>query len=135
MLETDIAYAAGLVDGEGTIGVYMRGKGSVRFKVAVYNTEYPMMEWLQLRFGGKIHRVGKIRAGRKQEYAWYKSDNEFQEFLSLVLPYLVTKRLRAELALKAWHGRGEVSREVRRQGVPVELINRRLGLVAAVKGA
>ncbi|MGH8618677.1 MAG: LAGLIDADG family homing endonuclease, partial [Burkholderiales bacterium] len=53
---TDAAYLAGLIDGEGTIGLTRRHRNDQRqVVVSISNTERPLLEWVLLTVGaGKI---------------------------------------------------------------------------------
>jgi hypothetical protein len=106
------AYIAGIVDGEGHIGVqYKRPKKhywSPHYQplVIVTNTWLPLLEWCQTRTGiGTISPRAKV-LGRKNAYAWYLRSDEQVTFLHVVLPYLIVKAEQARTLLEFHNIRG-----------------------------
>lgn len=98
--ETDLAYLAGLIDGEGTISCSINlTKKNVRAlqkQLSIFNTNITLIEWIESRFGGKIH--SRKRSDKwKTEHQIKWSANDASKLLSLVLPYLVIKKEQAEL--------------------------------------
>lgn len=103
----DLGYAAGFIDGDGCISIYLRTKSSSL--VPLFNVqlmangvdERPLVR-LQSLFGGVIHlkaRNGPL--GRRPIYCWVIQGKEAVESISILLPFLVLKREQAELAIKA----------------------------------
>lgn len=108
--KTVLAYLAGFFDGEGTVFVYMKppragiqGK-SVRFGVqaSAVNTCKQSIDYFQKFFKGgcKIRSADKRRNFNKPLYGWHIGGKKAQQFLELVLPYLIVKKRQAELAIK-----------------------------------
>ena len=91
MTETDLAYLAGLIDGEGTISASISlntsGYVAVNKFLSIFNTNYKLMLWIQSRFGGKIY-------SRDRADLW-KTEHQ----IKWVLPYLVIKSEQAELLI------------------------------------
>lgn len=109
MDKTDLAYVAGIIDGEGCISFSGRkaiGEGKnysiYRVNVTVGNTSYWLLEYLQSNFGGSISSHYKIPTGKNHKPAgqWALRNRSACKFLELILPYLHMKKLQAELALK-----------------------------------
>jgi hypothetical protein len=105
--EIEVAYAAGIFDGEGCIHIApyrKRGRPYHRLMVAVTNTDFPLLDWLHARWGGHLgkplltnrHRPCKI---------WALSEGYAYPFLNAVYPYLIVKRRQAELALQFMNAR------------------------------
>lgn len=105
----ELAYFAGILDGEGTICIYPRahGRRGHDVYVAVYNTSYDLLQWIHIRFGGNIHldernsRLGKgTRFGTLPigKVIW-NSRPRIAELLHILLPYLVVKKGLAEIAI------------------------------------
>ena len=97
--ETDIAYIAGIFDGEGTVDYKQRwekkAKGR-RYKVwriaaAIEMTDQHVLGWLHevLGFGTLIER--KKRPGRKRIWRWRCSFREALVFAKLLWPHAQTK--------------------------------------------
>lgn len=107
--ETDIAYLAGIIDGEGSIYI---GNFSCNPKtktpyyqtnIQVTNTDKPLIDWLQCTFGGLISkRTRKQHAenSRKQAYVWTASGERLTHLCELLLPFLICKRKQAEIMLE-----------------------------------
>jgi hypothetical protein len=103
--ETELAYLAGLLDGEGTISVYCsdcKVKGftysRIRMMVKVYNSDLVMLNWIKNKFGGLIYEVGKDRPTNwKRGFAWQIGHKQAAQILRLCLPFLITKRRQAEI--------------------------------------
>ena len=105
--ETETAYLAGILDGEGTIQVAMhrekkRGRPTYfRAEVYVTNTNMRLLEWIRQRFGGTIGRARR-KDGKnwKPVYRLHFPSGSIELLLQLVLPYLVVKQRLAELAIE-----------------------------------
>ncbi len=117
--EADLAYTAGIIDGEGNIGIYPNtshltkaGKTVHRMRVRVTNTDEWLIHWLKENYGGSIGVVDRgTLYGRNWKPAWWwtLSCNPALRFLKLILPYLRLKKPQAELAVRfqeGKHGRG-----------------------------
>jgi intein-encoded DNA endonuclease-like protein len=112
--EVDLAYLAGLIDGEGSIyaglGKHKHASGYKYYfdtHVAISNNSLNLMRWLTEKVGGNFSLVHKIGEGevvvRKHEgYRWYVSKiMDVKEILEQLLPYLVIKQEEAKKALDA----------------------------------
>jgi hypothetical protein len=98
----DLAYAAGLFDGEGSISIhpYMsRGHGYFKLVVTVANTNAAIVEWLSTMFHGVTSVQKRKDETHKIVYRWSMADRAAGRFLRLIYPYLKIKRLRAELGI------------------------------------
>ena len=105
MRKTDLAYAAGIMDGEGSIGIYCNSSNpkspSHRMRVRVTNTDRWLVNWLKASFGGTVG-INKVRPGHnwKQMWYWTVSCHKAVGVLKDLLPYLHMKRPQAELAIE-----------------------------------
>lgn len=105
---TDLAYAAGIIDGEGYIGIVLREAGkdkrpgrenstaSFRTVVNVGMADIQVVNWMKETFGGKVYSYDY---GKKGVHHWKLTGNEAAEFCSLIAPYLKLKRNQAELLM------------------------------------
>jgi len=92
--QTDRAYIAGIIDGEGSI---MLAKGKW-WHVKVGMTDRPVIEWLASH--GGTFQVQPRRPPRKEAYTWTVARNrDVQTLLLGVLPYLHVKQALAERVL------------------------------------
>lgn len=107
---TLLAYTAGIIDGEGSIGLHRKfqrtsptsQKKSIQMVVAVGNTNEWLINLLYMQFGGSL-RLRKPRAdmpNQKKLWEWSITNNKASNFLALILPYLTIKRPQAELAIQ-----------------------------------
>ena len=97
----DWAYAAGFVEGDGSLGLYRRSVTrrekdtwlGLSSWVSVHNTELVILEWFKSKFGGCIAHY-KCRAnntrfkGRKPVWAWALPPSCHGAFCEAILPYL-----------------------------------------------
>jgi hypothetical protein len=99
---TDLAYLAGIIDGEGCIDVYCNRKDKVqRGRLTIVNTNPRLHEWLNDRFpGGYTHHRARAKANWKRSYATQWRDRTLVKILQAVSPYLVLKREQADLCVK-----------------------------------
>lgn len=93
----DLAYVAGIVDGEGWIGI-SKNNTSFTTRVSVVNTNLDLLNWLVDHFGGSIYHYPK-RPRCKQYARWYVSSIQAVEFLSDILSYLKVKKTQAKIAI------------------------------------
>jgi|WetSurMetagenome_2_1015567.scaffolds.fasta_scaffold18767_3 hypothetical protein len=93
MDECEIAYTAGLFDGEGSISLVRQR--IARFhspQVSVANTDREVLEWLQKRWGGSIVTKQPRKVAHSVSYDWRLTDRRALSFLQLIRPYLVIER-------------------------------------------
>lgn len=104
MKKTDLAYVAGIIDGEGWISIKNRqiknGNRNYALKVGLGNTNEWLVNWLKFSFGGSVCIKKKWLTNQKQQWVWDLSTKQASEFLKMILPYLKLKKPQAELAIK-----------------------------------
>ncbi len=105
--ETDLAYFAGILDGEGCFCLHSH-KATRRFRGHIYscqvhvgNTDPRLLQWIEARFGGYVHFEPRAahQSHQKPMWRWYARADDMDRWLTAVLPFLVIKRDRAELLL------------------------------------
>jgi len=103
MKKTDLAYTAGIIDGEGWISIKNRqiknGNRNYCVKVGVGSTTEWLIKWLQFNYGGSVCIINP-GGNRKLKWVWDLSTKQAVIFLEAILPYLRIKRPQAELAIK-----------------------------------
>lgn len=104
--ETELAYFAGIIDGEGSILIararyrYKNGGGPCyRVVFSLSNTNKELMDWICLKFGGKAY-ISKRIPGNKQSYTWMVSNKRAATIIEMVRPYLIAKQKQANLLLE-----------------------------------
>ena len=114
----DWAYAAAMMDGEGSFSI-SHGTGKSKagkpyplfdMKVMISNTSVPLMDWLVKKFGGTYfitvkHISKKARANGQTQlkpcYRWIANKYALQEwFIEGIYPYLIIKKRQADVALE-----------------------------------
>jgi|SRR3990172_5298428 len=93
------AYMAGLIDGEGSIMIYRRGKGAA-MRVTVANTSRVLLDWCSETCGvGNIVTTKPKREQHKPGGMWLVNSQAAASLLQQIRPYLVIKAKQADLAL------------------------------------
>ena len=95
------AYAAGLLDGEGSVCLVKHSRSEhVQFwaTVQIYNTYRPVLDEMRSLFGGCIGS-NQRRKEWKVCYVWILRGGRALSFLRAVYPFMRIKRRRAELLL------------------------------------
>ncbi len=109
--KTLLAYVAGIVDGEGCVGLYHNGQKQYSrvVRVVVANTNEWLIRFLQMQFKGSIYvRKRTFKHPNWNDYwVWEIRSRQASAFLKLILPYLQLKRPQAELAI-AYQNRHKV---------------------------
>src|SRR5215469_13265102 len=102
----DIAYAAGLFDGEGSITIGRRKTKGARkptyfVEILMGNTSLSVLEWMKQKFGGRITHNGGNRhnENHRQAWRWMASTRQAGRVLRLLLPFLKIKEKQAKLAI------------------------------------
>lgn len=103
MKRTDLAYTAGIMDGEGSIGITRNKSKSCKrgyaleLLVQVTSSDEWLCQWLKFGFGGGLGH--SINSAGNPMWHWSLGARKAAEFLRLILPYLNLKRPQAELAI------------------------------------
>jgi hypothetical protein len=140
---TDLAYLAGIVDGEGSIsmGSYaVTSIGTPQFTtyLSVTNTNKDMIDWLVNKFGTKSYaRTAKQLAknSRRPVWLWQITGDRLLHICEEILPYIVAKRRQVEIMIemrKTFTGR---SYKVGQRGPKIsdKLLEKRRNLVAELR--
>jgi hypothetical protein len=102
MEESTIAYAAGLVDGEGSI-LLSRNHKQDRFRcpcVSITSTTPELLMFMKENFGGVLcTRKRQVRRHHKKAQVWHLQYDAALRFLVLILPFLrePSKKTRATM--------------------------------------
>jgi hypothetical protein len=104
LLDTDLAYAAALVDGEGSVGI-----GGI----AVTSTCQEVIEWMHGKFGGTVREINqKSPLSKKRAWGWYLHRiRDLRVFLLLIIPWMIIKREKANAVLVYTERRITIQRE------------------------
>jgi len=109
MSEVEAAYLAGLMDGEGHIGIrwvvvrtrrQQRGSVTAALIVSVTNTNRDVLQWI-VETTGCGHVRGPYRQGqRRLKWYWFLSGYQGSVVLDRIRPYLIIKAHEADLFLE-----------------------------------
>jgi len=106
IVETDLAYAAGLMDGEGSICIREHtyktpGHNIPSFSlyVEIRMTNKEGVEYIKSVFGGSLKSKGLTKTG-KVIYDWKIYSNKAAKFLEIISPYLKCKHRQAKVAIR-----------------------------------
>lgn len=101
--KTELAYAAGFFDGEGSIGIAFtkntNGKRYHRLMISIVQTDPRPLLWIKARFGGYMGTGKMHNLGRKLAYTWQSNSQVAEDFLRTIRPYLIVKAEQADIAL------------------------------------
>lgn len=101
--ELCLAYLAGILDGEGTMGVYKISKHLYDFRFAVVNTNIELLEWIKVNFGGSITVHYKGDDIRKRSWKWKLSDKtDIYKLCKVILTFLIVKKDICKLVIEAY---------------------------------
>lgn len=95
------SYAAGLIDGEGYIGVQASGGSfQVRLKIAMTDKGLSALQRMERVYGGKIYFESKENdPARRDVYVWALTGVAASEMIRKVRPFLMVKDTAADIAL------------------------------------
>lgn len=96
--QIDLAYTAGIVDGEGCITIQKGEMSTIICKVT--NTNQSLVEWLKNEYGGSVQKGFSKNKNAKPAYGWYIKSKKAAVFLYLLVPYLRMKKEQAEICLE-----------------------------------
>jgi hypothetical protein len=99
------AYAAGLFDAEGHIGIAVvkaswGDKWYHRLQIALTNTDRRAPDWLKEHFGGNVGSFQNPSGRARRSYRWQMASKPALEFLRLIQPYSVGKAEEIDIALE-----------------------------------
>ena len=105
--DTDWAYAAGFVDGEGCIAIARsfkprRGRFYYSVHIVVSNRDRGVLDWMQINWGGWIVSASSPLRGLKARQAWNwrtQTGQSARPFLTGIRPYLRLKIPQCDNAL------------------------------------
>lgn len=100
--KTDLAYLAGIIDGEGHIGAQALHSGRlVRLVMMIEMTHKSTIEFIHKLVGyGSLHVISDDRPNRRTRYRVVWASEQAAKLLKKVRPYLRTKCGQADLFLQ-----------------------------------
>ncbi len=104
----DIAYMAGIVDGEGsiTIGNYSSNKktGILHYQtiLGITNTSKDLLDWIHKTFGGNVWKYSAKQTpknSRQECYRWVATGDLLTHICELIHPFVICKKKQVEIML------------------------------------
>lgn len=104
-----IAYLAGIIDGEGSIYIGnfscnpKTGTPYYQTNIEVTNTDEKLIQWLVDNFGGRTNKYTHKQTpknSRRPVYRWIISGESLTHLCPILLPYLVIKTKQCEIMIK-----------------------------------
>lgn len=130
-----LAYLAGIIDGEGTIFIQKHIKNGYtsywpRFQIS--NTNRELMEWIKNTFGGLAYDKPRIKHNPKwrMQIQWYTTVSLMDKLLPLIIPYLIIKKPHAIIMIEF---RNTFAKKFGSAGVNPEVLNFRIECMQKIK--
>jgi len=106
MQERNLAYLAGLLDGEGSVLLTRNSKKAMwRWpQLSIASTTFELLDWCKINFGGSICSHKTYKSHHKPHWSWRLQGNNALKVLSLILPYMKepSKVLRARMLVEEY---------------------------------
>jgi len=99
MTKVDLAYFAGIFDGEGCI-IIRKTKGYHNVMVTVTNTNEWLCRQFQFSFEGGVRLRSNQTQNKQAVWVWQAYSTNAKNLLVALLPYLKLKKPQAEIAIK-----------------------------------
>ena len=111
MTEVELAWTAGLFEGEGSVRISkpaQRNWGSL--VVSTVNTDIQIIEWFQVRWPGCMKVVTGMRPEQKTAWFWVLAAKKAAAFLEQIVPYIVRDAMREKIRIGLDFQAGKSSR-------------------------
>jgi hypothetical protein len=102
----ELAYMAGILDGEGWIGLCKINPNAKRknpyyyIRIEVSNTHEALLYWLQETTGvGFVKSREQHGLGKRQMFVWTIASKQAYQFLTDIIPYMIVKQKLAEICI------------------------------------
>jgi hypothetical protein len=99
MTEAELGWTAGIIDGEGCIGLYHYGQPTEALSVAVGTCSKATAEKLQELWGGGLNIPRARTKGNRLQYRWAVRTKMAVQMLEEIEPHLVEKKDQAFVGL------------------------------------
>lgn len=100
-----LAYFAGILDAEGSIGIERlkptkgRKKDYYVCRLTVINTSFVLVRWIKENFGGQFD-LRKAIPGKKNIYRWHVFGKDLEKIIESVMPFLIIKKIQASIIIQ-----------------------------------
>lgn len=97
--QTEIAYLAGIIDGEGCFCLHDQGSHKFSCQLQIGNTDLRLLQWIRTTFGGSVNYERRHNPKHKVVWRWLAHQAEIDHILPAIMPFLIVKKNQAELML------------------------------------
>lgn len=97
--EQELAYFAGIIDGEGCISFRIEWSGKYLLRIHFSHTSKELIDWMIKRFPSR-YWLKKTPSNWRQRYDWLLNTSVQDAILPRILPYMVVKKAHIELAIE-----------------------------------
>ena len=132
--DSQLAYLAGIIDGEGTfyIGKDNRNEKSFNSRLYVVNTDERLINWLHNNFGGLIYSRSSAKNPHwKKKFEWITHKSQILPICEAIYPYLVCKKEQADIMIKFRNTFQE--KRCKNNPVPMDIHVNRLALLSDIR--
>lgn len=124
-----LSYLAGIVDGEGTIGIHKSRDAdrlieSYSLNIAIVNTDYRLVNWLEENFEGSVRTTKPQQENWKDKFEWRMGGYSAYKLLRKVRPFLIIKAEQAEVGINFWERCSKINNRAKKLGRPLWMIQR-----------
>jgi len=98
--DLDLSYMAGILDGEGCIRVRLRKGNKLDVTTTVQMTTIEPLELFKFYFKGGLQKKKNKTKGGLSVFRYFASHRRAEYLIRELLPYLMIKKARADLALR-----------------------------------
>jgi len=132
--KTQLAYFAGIIDGEGCICIYARTHKNKTIdyfpRLQMMNTSKELLEWVTSNIGGMVVTRLSKNPKWKTRYEWYTQRHLMDKIAPAILPYIVIKKRQIEILIEF---RNTFNIHYGSKGVPEEVYKTRHNLITQLK--
>lgn len=128
----DISYAAGLIDGEGYIGIVEAGGSmQLRLKVVMTDKGLPSLVAMHRAFGGRLDEDRPVGERTRASHVWRLNGRKAADLIERLQPKLLTKAESARIALQFQQMIDAAPKRTNRQAVWDEEMHRQARIFRA----
>ncbi len=102
-------YYAGLFDGEGSVSIYLSGRGKNKrgyptLQVKLTNSFHPALMYPLNKFGGSIenNKASAKNVGWVDTFSWKVYSDRAYEFLEWTYPFTIVKKDQIDVVIEFW---------------------------------
>jgi hypothetical protein len=103
MTDRELAFAAGLMEGEGSVRINAITKRNLgALIVAMTNTNRQLVDWMNDRWPGYCKPVSGLRPDQRPAWCWVIAANQALSFLTSIEPFVVSQRMKDRIEAARW---------------------------------